>query len=89
MKRSDITKVFKSLQWTENPIDNKGIRTYSSKKFGITFCIGIHRDSVKLMILENNLSHYIKFDTVGEAKERANNFIIDKICNNLRLEIED
>ena len=89
MKRSDIAKVFKSLQWTENPIDRKGIRTYSSKKFGITFCIGIHRDSVRLMVLESHQTHYLKFDTTGEAKEMADNFIIDKICNNLRLEIED
>lgn len=89
MKRSDIVKVFKSLQWTENHIDRKGIRTYSSKKFGITFCIGIYNDCVRLLILESDKTHYPMFNTVREAKEMADTFIIDKICNNLRLEIED
>lgn len=89
MKRGDIAKAFKSLQWTENPIDRKGIRTYSSRKFGIVFCLGIYNDCVRLLILEGDKTHYPMFNTVREAKEMADNFIIDKICNNIRLEMED
>ena len=86
MKRSDIAKVFKPLQWTENPIDRKGIRTYNSRKFGIVFCLGIYNDCVRLMILEDDKTHYPMFNTVREAKEMADSFIIEDIFNCLKLE---
>ena len=82
IKQVDILNIYRPLKWDYNPKD----REYKAKKFDRLFFVDLKDSYATLTVFEKTRSHFLKFKTEEEAKEMANSFIIEDICNCLKLE---
>ena len=82
IKESDILSIYRPLKWDFNPKN----RSFKAEKFDRIFFIDLKGSYVTLTVFEKTRSHFLKFETEEEAKEMANSFIIEDICNCLKLE---
>jgi hypothetical protein len=82
IKQVDILNIYRPLKWDYNPKD----REYKAKKFDRIFFVSLKDSYATLTVFEKTRSHFLKFKTEEDAKEMANSFIIEDICNCLKLE---
>lgn len=82
IRQVDILNIYRPLKWDYNP----EYREYRVRKFDRIFFVTLKDSYVTLTVFEKTRSHFLKFKTEEEAKEMANSFIIEDICNCLKLE---
>lgn len=82
IKQVDILNIYRPLKWDFYPKDS----SFRAEKFDRIFYVTLKDSYVTLTVFEKTRSHFLKFETEEEAKEMANRFIIEDICNCLKLE---